>query len=91
MFKLKEAKPNLAKLSSILSSSSFNGLEYESTIDPSTLYSWEKLQNVLQASDCELKQALADFLIADIDGNNFIHFYSIIVSLLLDSINLFKI
>jgi hypothetical protein len=71
MFKLKEAKPNLANLSHILSSSSFNGLEYESTIDPNTLYSWEKLQNVLQASDCELKQALADFLIADIDGNNF--------------------
>jgi len=81
MFKVKEAKPNLANLSNILSSSSFNGLEYESTVDPSTLYSWEKLQNILQASDCELKQALADFLIADIDGNNFICFYCIILNI----------
>lgn len=65
---MKETKPNLATLSTLLNSSSFNGLEYESTIDRKTLYSWERLQNELQASDQELKQALADFLITDIDG-----------------------
>lgn len=65
---MKETKPDLATLSTLLMSSSFNGLEYESTIDQKTLYSWERLQNELQASDYELKQALSDFLIADIDG-----------------------
>lgn len=73
---MKETKPNLTNLSTLLNSSSFNGLEYESEIDPNTLYNWERLQNELQASDYELKQALADFLIADIDGNYF-HFCSI--------------
>lgn len=68
---MKETKPNLSNLSTLLNSSSFNGLEYESEIDPNTLYNWERLQNELQASDYELKQALADFLIADIDGNYF--------------------
>ncbi|EZA51097.1 Sister chromatid cohesion protein DCC1 [Ooceraea biroi] len=67
-YEVKETKPNLANLSTILGSSSFNGLEYESMIDPSTLYTWERLQGELQASDCELKRALTDFLIADIDG-----------------------
>lgn len=66
---MKETKPNLANLSTLLNSSSFNGLENESMIDKKTLYSWERLQSELQTSDCELKQALADFLIADIDGN----------------------
>lgn len=66
---MKETKPNLTNLFTLLNSSSFNGLEYESAIDSNTLYSWERLQNELQASDYELKQALADFLIADIDGN----------------------
>lgn len=74
MFKVKETKPNLTNLYTFLNSSSFNGLEYESVINPKTLYSWERLQNELQASDYELKQALADFLIADINGNNLICF-----------------
>jgi len=65
---VKETKPDLTRLSTLLESSSFNGLEYESTVDQKTLYSWERLQNELQASDYELKQALLDFLIADIDG-----------------------
>ncbi|XP_029166052.1 sister chromatid cohesion protein DCC1 [Nylanderia fulva] len=68
-YEVKETKPNLAKLSILLNSSSFNGLEYESIIDPKTLYSWERLQSELQASDYELRQALADFLIAEIDGH----------------------
>jgi len=74
MFKVKETKPNLTNLSTFLNSSSFNGLEYESMINPKTLYNWERLQNEIQASDHELKQALADFLIADINGNNLICF-----------------
>lgn len=65
---MKETKPDLTSLSTLLNSSSFNGLEYESMIDQKTLYSWERLQNELQASDHELKQALSDFLIGDIDG-----------------------
>lgn len=65
---MKETKPDLAGLSALLNSSSFNGLEYESTIDRKTLYSWDRLQSELQASDHELRQALTDFLIADIDG-----------------------
>jgi len=65
---VKETKPDLTRLSTLLESSSFNGLEYESTVDQKTLYSWERLQNELQASNYELKQALSDFLIADIDG-----------------------
>ncbi|XP_011690982.1 PREDICTED: sister chromatid cohesion protein DCC1 [Wasmannia auropunctata] len=67
-YEVKETKPDLARLSTLLNSSSFNGLEYESTVDRKALYSWEKLQNELQASDHELQQALSDFLIADIDG-----------------------
>ncbi|EGI67693.1 PREDICTED: sister chromatid cohesion protein DCC1 isoform X1 [Acromyrmex echinatior] len=67
-YEVKETKPDLIRLSSLLKSSSFNGLEYESTIDRNVLYSWERLQNELQASDQELKQALSDFLIAEIDG-----------------------
>lgn len=70
MFKVRETKPNLANLSTFLNSSAFNGLEYESTIDPKTLYNWERLQSELQISDHELKQALTDFLIADISGKN---------------------
>ncbi|XP_011144860.1 sister chromatid cohesion protein DCC1 isoform X2 [Harpegnathos saltator] len=67
-YEVKETKPNLANLSTLLAPSSFNGLEYESGIDQETLYTWERLQNELQASDYELRQALEDFLIADIDG-----------------------
>ncbi|XP_077276195.1 sister chromatid cohesion protein DCC1 [Temnothorax americanus] len=67
-YEVKETKPDLSSLSTLLDSSSFNGLEYESTIDRKALYSWERLQNELQASDYELKQALSDFLIADLDG-----------------------
>ncbi|XP_018314425.1 sister chromatid cohesion protein DCC1 isoform X2 [Mycetomoellerius zeteki] len=67
-YEVKETKPDLIRLSSLLNSSSFNGLEYESTIDQNALYSWERLQNELQASDEELKQALSDFLIAEING-----------------------
>ncbi|CAL1677615.1 unnamed protein product [Lasius platythorax] len=67
-YEAKETKPDLANLSTLLNSSSFNGLEYESMIDPKTLYNWERLQSELQASDYELRRALADFLIADIDG-----------------------
>ncbi|XP_071562935.1 sister chromatid cohesion protein DCC1 [Temnothorax nylanderi] len=67
-YEVKETKPDLSSLSTLLDSSSFNGLEYESTIDQKALYSWERLQNELQASDYELKQALSDFLIADLDG-----------------------
>lgn len=65
---MKETKPNLANLSTLLTPSSFNGLEYESTLSQETLYNWERLQNELQASDCEIKQALQDFLVADING-----------------------
>ncbi|TGZ37740.1 Sister chromatid cohesion protein dcc1-like protein [Temnothorax longispinosus] len=68
LLEVKETKPDLSSLSTLLDSSSFNGLEYESTIDQKALYSWERLQNELQASDYELKQALSDFLIADLDG-----------------------
>lgn len=68
MFQVKETKPNLANVSTLLIPSSFNGLEYESVINQETLYTWERLQNELQASDYELKQALGDFLIADING-----------------------
>ncbi|XP_032686547.1 sister chromatid cohesion protein DCC1 isoform X2 [Odontomachus brunneus] len=67
-YEVKEIKPNLTNLSTLLTPSSFNGLEYESIIDQGTLYTWERLQNELQASDYELKQALEDFLIANIDG-----------------------
>lgn len=70
MFKVKETKPNLANLFTLLSPSAFNGLEYESVIDPKILYDRRRLQTELQASDGELEQALADFLIADIDGIN---------------------
>ncbi|XP_014476586.1 PREDICTED: sister chromatid cohesion protein DCC1 [Dinoponera quadriceps] len=67
-YEVKETRPNLANLSTLLTPSSFNGLEYESVIDPETLYSWERLRSEIQASDYELKQALEDFLVADIDG-----------------------
>ncbi|XP_012530645.1 sister chromatid cohesion protein DCC1 isoform X2 [Monomorium pharaonis] len=67
-YEVKETKPDLAGLFALLNSSSFKGLEYESMIDQKALYSWKRLQSELQASDHELKQALTDFLIANIDG-----------------------
>ncbi|XP_020291297.1 sister chromatid cohesion protein DCC1 [Pseudomyrmex gracilis] len=67
-YEVRETKPNLANLPALLNSSAFNGLEYESTVDPTTLYNWERLQSELQTSDHELKQALTNFLIADING-----------------------
>ncbi|XP_011647331.1 sister chromatid cohesion protein DCC1 [Pogonomyrmex barbatus] len=67
-YEVKEIKPDLTNLSTLLSLSSYNGLEYESTIDTKTLYNWERLQNEFQASNYELQQALENFLITNIDG-----------------------
>ena len=49
--------------------SSFKGLEYEKTIDPSTLYNWNRIQSEIQASDGEIEAALPEYLIACMDGN----------------------
>ncbi|XP_014212032.1 sister chromatid cohesion protein DCC1 [Copidosoma floridanum] len=65
---LKQCIPKLNKLQTILEPSSFKGLEYEKLLDPSCFYDWQKLRNEIQASDEEIKEALADNLIAELDG-----------------------
>jgi hypothetical protein len=64
----------LSKLKIILEPSSFKGLEYEKLIEKSTLYDWEKLQNVIQASDGEILAALPEYLIAYMNGIFYLYF-----------------
>lgn len=66
--KVHECKPKLGNLLTILESSSFKGKEYESIIDPESLYDWHKLQNEVQASEDELFEALPKYLIVNING-----------------------
>lgn len=65
---LKECRPRLSKLKTMLESTSFKGVEYEKMIDPSLYYNWERLQNELQASDGEIKASLEENLIVELNG-----------------------
>ncbi|KAK2577012.1 hypothetical protein KPH14_011974 [Odynerus spinipes] len=67
-YEVLECKPHVDKILAILEPSCYNGKEYESTVDLTTLYDWDKLQNEVQASEDELKQALSDHLVVTIDG-----------------------
>lgn len=67
-FQVRECMPKLSKLPTLLEASSFKGLEYESLIDPKSLYNWDRLRSEVQASDSELENALPEYLIACIDG-----------------------
>ncbi|KAJ8673205.1 hypothetical protein QAD02_004467 [Eretmocerus hayati] len=67
-FELKECSPRLSKLQIILEPSSFKGLEYEKSIDPDSLYDWERIQSEIQASDGEIKAALPDYLVVHYNG-----------------------
>ncbi|XP_015112003.1 sister chromatid cohesion protein DCC1 [Diachasma alloeum] len=67
-YELRETRPKLGHLLSILSSSSFKGVEYERQIDKSSLYNWEKLRENVQMSDGELRSTLSENLVTEIDG-----------------------
>ncbi|XP_043274773.1 sister chromatid cohesion protein DCC1 [Venturia canescens] len=67
-FEVKEYKPNLKELLTLLQPTAFDGLEYEKKLDRDKLYDWEKLENHIQASEDELREAFSEYLIADIDG-----------------------
>ncbi|XP_003708453.1 sister chromatid cohesion protein DCC1 isoform X1 [Megachile rotundata] len=67
-FEVKECKPKLEKLLDLLGPTSFKGMEYESSIPQELLYDWSRLQSEIQASEEELRQALNDYLIVNIDG-----------------------
>ncbi|KAF7992804.1 hypothetical protein HCN44_005148 [Aphidius gifuensis] len=65
---VRECKPKLGNLLSLLTPSSFNGPEYEKTIDKSTLCNWDKLASSIQASDEEIKEALSRHMVVEING-----------------------
>ncbi|KZC09132.1 Sister chromatid cohesion protein DCC1 [Dufourea novaeangliae] len=65
---VKECKPKLEKLLSILEPTSFKGIEYESLVSQEFLYNWRRLRSEIQASEDELNQALSDYLIINMDG-----------------------
>ncbi|XP_076629058.1 sister chromatid cohesion protein DCC1 isoform X1 [Colletes latitarsis] len=67
-YEVRDCKPKLEKLLSVLEPTSFKGIEYESTIAQELLYDWHKLQNEIQASEDELYQALNEYLIVNING-----------------------
>ncbi|XP_076296827.1 sister chromatid cohesion protein DCC1 [Lasioglossum baleicum] len=67
-YEVKECKPKLEKLLSILEPTTFKGMEYESAVSQELLYDWEKLRSEVQASEDELNRALNDYLIVNIDG-----------------------
>lgn len=52
----------------ILGSTAFNGVEYEKLVDQTKLYDWNKLQSHIQASDEELRKALSEYLVVNING-----------------------
>lgn len=64
-----EYKPNLKELLTLLQPTAFDGFEYEKNVDREKLLDWEMLQNRVQASEEELREALSEHLIAEIDGN----------------------
>ncbi|XP_012253464.2 sister chromatid cohesion protein DCC1 [Athalia rosae] len=67
-FEVTECQPLLRKLPHLLQPTAFNGIEYESIVDQSKLYDWEKLREEIQASDDELREALSTFMVANING-----------------------
>nr|XP_034174267.1 sister chromatid cohesion protein DCC1 isoform X1 [Osmia lignaria] len=67
-YEVTECKPKVEKLLDLLEPTSFKGMEYESSIPQELLYDWHRLQSEIQASEEELKQALKDYLIVNIDG-----------------------
>ncbi|KAK1126333.1 hypothetical protein K0M31_004960 [Melipona bicolor] len=67
-YEVKECRPKLEKLLSVLKPTSFKGIEHESSISHELLYDWHRLKNEIQASEAELIQALKDYLITNIDG-----------------------
>ncbi|XP_063989780.1 sister chromatid cohesion protein DCC1 isoform X3 [Diachasmimorpha longicaudata] len=68
-YELRESRPQLGHLLGILGASCFKGIEYEGQIDKSSLYNWERLRNSVQMSDGELRNALSENLVAEIDGH----------------------
>ncbi|XP_047347986.1 sister chromatid cohesion protein DCC1 [Vespa velutina] len=67
-YEVHKCKPRVDKILTVLEPSCYNGKEYESDIDSTILYDWDKLRNEIQASEDELKQALNDHLVVTIDG-----------------------
>ncbi|XP_033225073.1 sister chromatid cohesion protein DCC1 [Belonocnema kinseyi] len=65
---VREIKPRFNKLTQILGETAFRGIEYEKGIDKEKLFDWDKLRSKIQASDEELKQALPQYSIVNIDG-----------------------
>lgn len=61
-------RPKLKKLKQILHKSAYRGPEQEYTINKCDLHTFEDLQNTIQASNQELKQALEDLNAFEIDG-----------------------
>lgn len=72
LLQVRECSPKLSKIQVVLEPSSFKGLEYEKSIDKSTLYDWDRLRSQIQASDGEILAALPEFLVVFMDGIYFI-------------------
>lgn len=61
-------KPKLRKLKQLLNKTSYRGSELEYKINTDDLYSFEELQDVIQASNVELTKALKDLNTITING-----------------------
>lgn len=68
LLQARECSPKLSKIQVVLEPSSFKGLEYEKSIDKSTLYDWDRLRSQIQASDGEILAALPEYLVVCMDG-----------------------
>lgn len=61
-------KPKLKKLLTLLNKTAYKGPEHEFQIEPSDLYTFEELQNLIQSSPEELKTALKDLNTVTVNG-----------------------
>lgn len=69
-YEVKPCKPRLKKLRCILEKCSYKGSELEPDVLTSNkMYTFENLLAEIQASDCELKEALKELGAFQINGN----------------------
>ncbi|KAJ8977953.1 hypothetical protein NQ317_008145 [Molorchus minor] len=61
-------KPHIRKLNVLLKGSVYKGSEHEFQVDEEKLYTFEQLNNVIQASTKEIKEALSSMNVVTING-----------------------
>ncbi|XP_034939422.1 sister chromatid cohesion protein DCC1 isoform X2 [Chelonus insularis] len=63
-----QCKPEVGKLLSLLESTSFKGPEYEKQMNKHNMYTWSELCCEIQASDEELRAAISEYMVVEMDG-----------------------